>query len=241
MHTSPRHLVAVCLVVAALLTTAQAPHRHGEPASQPAAAESSAAPNRDLHGPADVERYIHMLQRPERVKELQPDLVVKKLGLADTAHVADIGAGPGVIAIPLARHLSRGVVYAVDVEPRQLDALREHILKLGLDNIVPVLASYSDPHLPPGRMDLIFIADTYHHIDDRVAYFRGLREDLKPGGRLAILEYKPGDLPVGPPASHKVPVAQRHAELAEAGFTLLTTHSTHQYHDFEIWRAEQNE
>jgi len=192
--------------------------------------------NRDLHGPPDVDRYIQALQREERVRELDPEAVIRALGIAPTAVVADLGVGPGVLALPLARHLSDGIVYAVDVEPRQLDALRERLRSEGIHNVVPVLASYSDPHLPPHGVDWIFVVDTYHHLEDRVVYLRGLRQDLAAGGRLVILEYKPGDLPVGPPADHKVSHEQRFGELDAAGFERVERFDSHRYHDFEVWR-----
>jgi SAM-dependent methyltransferase len=195
-------------------------------------------PNRDRHGPRDVERYIRGLQREERVRELDPEGVVRVLEIPETAVVADLGSGPGVFTFPIAKHVSKGLVYAVDVEPRQLDALRERMLAEGVENIVPVLASYSDPHLPPQAIDWIFIVDTYHHIEDRVAYLRGLRRDLASGGRLVILEYKPGDLPVGPPAAHKIPHDVRLAELGEAGFALEKQFEIHTFHDFEVWRVQ---
>jgi len=72
---------------------------------------------------------------------------------------------------------------------------------------------------------------------DRVAYFRRLKDALTPGGRLAILEYRPGTLPVGPPADHKLAAGVREAELTEAGYALVERFDTHAYHDFEIWRA----
>ncbi|MBW2243937.1 MAG: class I SAM-dependent methyltransferase [Deltaproteobacteria bacterium] len=192
--------------------------------------------NRDRHGPRSVETYIQRLQTESRVRELDPEGVIQRLELEPTAVVADIGVGPGIVAIPLARHLTQGLVYAVDVEPRQLDALRERLLAEGIDNVIPVLASYSDPHLPPRGIDWIFIVDTYHHLDDRVAYLRGLRADLSEGGQLAILEFKPGDLPVGPPADHKFSHEQRFGELREAGFEKVQSFDTHRYHDFEVWR-----
>ena len=192
--------------------------------------------NRDRHGPPDVGRYIQGLQRPERVRELDPESVIQKLGIPRDAVVADIGSGPGVFALPLARHLSGGLVYAVDVEPRQLDALREHLLAGGVENVVPVLASYSDPHLPPGAIDWILIVDTYHHLEERVDYLQALRGDLADGGRLVILEYKPGELPVGPPASHKLSYEVRFAELREAGFQKVREFDIHRFHDFEVWQ-----
>lgn len=191
--------------------------------------------NRDTHGPTDVDSYIQNLLRVERIEELRPDEVVAALMLAENAVVADLGSGPGVFTIPLARHLSRGVVYAVDVEPRQLDALRDRVAEEGLNNVVPVLASYSTPHLPPSHLDLILIVDTYHHLEERVEYFGRLRSMLRPGGRLAILEYKSGDLPVGPPVTRKLPEGRRAEELRAAGYSMLRSFDMHEYHDFEVW------
>ena len=192
--------------------------------------------NRDLHGPPDVDAYIERLQSEARVRELEPDKVVASLELARDARIADIGCGPGVFAAPLARACPEGVVYAADVEPAQLDALRELLRAEELENVIPVLASYGDPHLPPGRIDLLFVSDTYHHVDERVEYFRRLHTDLAPGGRLAVIEYKDGDLPVGPPADHKVPKSERHRELRDAGWRLAEVHTFHTWHDFEVWR-----
>jgi len=192
--------------------------------------------NRDRHGPADVDLYVERLQRPERVRELDPEGVIRALELPTDAIVADIGVGPGVMAIPMARHLTSGVVYGVDVEPGQLDALRARLLEEGVHNVVPVLASYSDPHLPPRGVDRILIVDTYHHLEDRVAYLRTLRADLAAGGRLVILEYLPGELPVGPPVDHKLSHEQRYGELRAAGFELETRFDMHRFHDFEVWR-----
>jgi SAM-dependent methyltransferase len=191
--------------------------------------------NRDPHGPADVEAYISGLESPERVAQLQPDLVVERLQLAPDAWVADLGCGPGVLSRAFARACPAGVILAVDIEPLQLDRLREHLRVEELDNVVPVLASADDPHLPPGRVDLVFIGDTYHHFEGRVAYMRELRRALRPGGRLALLEYKPGDLPVGPPAERKLAPGELEDELRAAGWRLDARFDTHRWHDFTVW------
>lgn len=200
-----------------------------------AAQEIQGTRNRDRHGPADVQSYILSLTSTERIAELKPEQVVTELAMPDDAVVADLGSGPGVFTIPLAKHLTRGVVYAVDVEPRQLDALRARLVEEDLHNVVPVLASYSTPHLPLASVDLILVVDTYHHIQQRTDYFRRLRDVLRTGGQLAILEYKAGDLPVGPPADVKLPPGQMHRELEAAGYTLWKSLDTHEHHDFELW------
>jgi SAM-dependent methyltransferase len=191
--------------------------------------------NRDPHGPADVEEYIEGLESAERVGQLQPELVIERLALRPEAWVADLGCGPGVFARPFARACPQGVVFAVDIEPRQLDRLREHLRAEQLANVVPVLASKTSPHLPPGRIDLVFIGDTYHHLEDRVAYMRALRGALRPGGRLALLEYKPGELPVGPPPERKLAAGELESELQAAGWRLEARFDTHPYHSFEVW------
>ncbi len=204
-----------------------------------AADVAGASENRDRHGPPDVAQYIAGLESNDRVKDLDPERAISKLALEPDAVVADIGCGPGVFSLRFARVVPRGVVYAVDVEPKQLDALREQLLAGGFENIVPVLASYSTPHLPSNSCDLIFLADTYHHIDDRVAYMRGLQRVLRRGGRLAVLEYKPGPLPVGPPPEHKLAAGVMEKELAEAGWTLSERFDTHPNHLFEVWVLAQ--
>ncbi len=196
---------------------------------------SQEPPNRDPYGPTDVQRLIQSLLSDERVAELRPERVITALMLPEDAIVADLGSGPGVFTVPLAQQLNRGVVYAVDVEPQQLDALRQRLLEADLDNVVPVLASFSTPHLPPAHLDLVLIVDTFHHIENRTAYFRQLRSVLKPGGRLAVIEYKSGELAAGPPVEAKLPEGLRGEELRAAGYSLLRTFDIHDYHDFELW------
>ncbi len=192
-------------------------------------------PNRDPHGPPDVQSLIQSLMSDERIAELEPDRVIAALMLPEDAIVADLGSGPGVFTVPLAKVLTRGVVYAVDVEPQQLDALRQRLIEEDLHNVVPVLASFSTPHLPPARLNLVLLVDTYHHIEDRIAYFRRLRAVLRPGGRIAIIEYKVGEQAAGPPVEARLAEGLRQEELQTAGFSLLRVFDIHEHHDFELW------
>jgi ubiquinone/menaquinone biosynthesis C-methylase UbiE len=192
--------------------------------------------NRDLHGPEDVEHYIEMLESEHRVESMQVGLAIRQLELPTDAWIGDLGCGPGTFSLPLAQACPDGVVLASDIEPAQLDRLRERLAQAEIDNVVPVLASYENPHFPTGRLDLVLIVDTFHHIDNRPPYLRLLKCCLKPGGRLAVLEYKPGDLPVGPPADHKLSAGQLERELTEAGWTEIQRFDSHPYHDFVIFR-----
>jgi SAM-dependent methyltransferase len=100
--------------------------------------------------------------------------------------------------------------------------LRERAHREHLSVLVPVLASAETPNLPE-PVDLILVVDTYHHIDNRVAYFAKARESLRPNGRLAIVDFKP-ESPIGPPAEHRIPPDKVTAELDAAGYSLVATH-----------------
>ena len=151
----------------------------------------------------------------QRDKWQQPERVIADLGLAPGARVADLGAGGGYFTFRLARAVGpEGHVYAVDVD----DAMTAHIAKQaaaeGLTNVSSVLAAPDDSRLPE-PVDLFFTSNTYHHLEDRTAYFRGVRERmLRPGGRLAIVEYRPEE------TSHATARETIEAELAAAGFQL---------------------
>jgi ubiquinone/menaquinone biosynthesis C-methylase UbiE len=203
-------------------------------------AATTAASNRDKHGPPDVGQYIERLESNERIADLQVDKVIEKLHLAADATVGDLGCGPGVFTLAFAKACPRGVVYASDVEPAQLDQVTAKIAAHDAHNVVPVLAAYDDPHFPPARLDVVFIADTYHHLEDRVAYMRRLQRALTNNGRVVILEYKPGQLAVGPPPEHKLAAGVMDKELADAGYALVERFDTHPNHDFEVWRVVQS-
>lgn len=214
-----------------------------KPRSDPSAStpiEPTAAHNRDKHGNADIDRYIATLQSEKRIADLQVDVVIAKLALPPDAVVGDLGCGPGIFVSAFSKACPDGIVYASDIEPRQLDAVRERIHKEKLTNVVPVLSSYDDPHFPPERLDVVFIGDTYHHLEDRVAYVQRLTRVLRPGGRVVLLDYKPGKLPVGPGPEHKLAAGVMEKEMTAAGYKRVAKFDTHPYQDFEIWRVVQD-
>jgi SAM-dependent methyltransferase len=229
------------LLVAALglLLGCQAPRAtppaapHADPVQH---AESVQRTNRDPHGPAEVQHYIETLLAPDRVERFQVPLVLDKLDPAPDALIGDLGCGPGIFSLAFAERCPAGVVFASDIEPAQLDALDARASKAGLHNIVPVLASLADPHFPPGRLDLIFIADTYHHLENRVEYMRRLARSLAPGGRVVLIDYKPGPLPHGPPPEHKLAAGAMEQEMKQAGYVLVQSYDTHPEQDFQVWR-----
>ena len=135
--------------------------------------------------------YIPVLENQDRLARLQPDNVIARLNLRKEDVVADIGAGSGVFTRRLAQAVaSGGKVFAVDIDQELLDYNRGKIREAKLSNVEFILGGFDNPKLPPKSVDVVFICDVVHHIEHRQLYLGTLRECLKPGGRVAIIDYK---------------------------------------------------
>ena len=154
----------------------------------------------------------------------RPEMVIEALKLPRGARVAEIGAGDGYWLPWLSGAVGeKGRVYAVEVEADKVELLRQFVDDQGLDNVEVVFGRYEDPLLPDGSVDLAITSKTYHHIDERVAYFRRLRDDLAPHGRIAHLDDRP-DLPFPLSwitAGHTSDPATIEEEMTEAGYRRL--------------------
>jgi len=165
--------------------------------------------------------YIERLEDPGRDAWQQPERVVEALGLRAGQVVAEIGSGSGYFTLRLARAVGpEGKVYAVDIDP----ALREHLAGRlaaeGLTNVEIVEADPDDPKLPPESVDLVFVCNTLHHIAQRELYYPKLADALRPGGRLANVDFVKKELPYGPPPGMKIVKSACREEIEAAGFRL---------------------
>jgi arsenite methyltransferase len=120
----------------------------------------------------------------------QPQRVIESLQLHPGAIVADLGAGGGYFTLKLANAVGKaGKVYAVDVDRDMTDLIAGQAKKDGTINVETIVANPDDPLLPATGVDVIFTVNTYHHFDNRVAYFANLRKYLRPGGRIAVIDF----------------------------------------------------
>ena len=186
---SRRALAALALVAAALQAV---------PAAQNATRRLG-----QLFPPQD----LGLLEGPDREAWQKPDEIMDVLGIADGAAVADIGAGAGWFTIRLARRVGpNGAVYAQDVQRHMLDAVRRRVAREGLRNVETRLGSGSAPNLPARALDAVLVVDVYPEVEDRVAFLRNVTDALKPGGRIGIVNYRPGRGGPGPAPSEGVRV-----------------------------------
>ncbi|MFQ6616937.1 MAG: class I SAM-dependent methyltransferase [Fidelibacterota bacterium] len=167
----------------------------------------------------DAEKWAERFENPERDQWQKPEEVIDILSFQGDETVVDIGSGTGYFSVRFAKVLPRGKVYGADIEPDMVRYLNERAKKEDLPNLSSRLVDPDDPGISE-PVDVVFLCNTYHHIQDRVDYFGRLREDFRPGGRLVIVDFVKGDLPVGPPDHMKLSPEAVISELSQAGYTL---------------------
>lgn len=134
------------------------------------------------------------LERAERTKEERPDLVLAAFELKQGMAVADIGAGSGFYSRRMAQLVGKtGTVYAVDIQPRMLRLIERDLARHTLANVKTVLATPKDPNLRAGSLDLAVMVDAYHELEFPYEVMGGVVRALKPGARLALVEFRAGD------------------------------------------------
>jgi len=169
-----------------------------------------------------------------------PERVVADLELQPGDQVADIGAGGGYFTFRLADAVGpTGHVYAVDVDPETVRQLEEEAREAGYSNVTVVLGEFGDPLLPDGDIDLVFLCNTYHHLDDPTAYFDRLRVDITPAGRVAIVDPKVSFLVrLLLPSHHWSDADQMRQEMATARYRHLGSFDYLPLQNFQVFAAE---
>jgi ubiquinone/menaquinone biosynthesis C-methylase UbiE len=178
--------------------------------------------------PSDIKEYLEHLDSSSRDADQKPSQVVDALGLKPGMAVADLGSGSGYFTRRFVEAVTdSGTVYAVDVEPEMLAYVKNSLEHTHAPYHAEfILARPDDPKLPTGSVDLIFVCNVFHHLENRPVYFERLKSALKPGGRIAIVDFyhdeRSGN--VGFPKHHLVPRETTIAEMTKAGYRLLREH-----------------
>lgn len=169
----------------------------------------------------DAETWSKRFDGPERDAWQKPENVQSFVKLEAGQTLADIGAGTGYFAVRFAKQPGVGKVFAIDIEPSMVNHTNERGKQEGISNMIGVLGAMDNPKIPE-PVDVIFICDTYHHIDARTEYFKRLTAHIKPGGRLIIVDFKL-DSPEGPPVEARLTPEQIDQELAPSGYERVAT------------------
>src|SRR5688572_20961295 len=215
-----RFSLAIVMAAAALVELAAQQHQPSKPDHMD-------------HKFDDPARFAKSFDDPARDAWQMPARVVDALQLKPGMKVADIGAGTGYFSTRLAR-VPGVAVFAVDIEPKMVDYVKQRAQKEGLANVTGVLAGATSPNLPE-PVDVILVVDTYHHLPNRTSYFRELKKSLRPGGRIAIVDFRK-DAPDGPPAHFRFTPQQIQDEMKQAGYDLQSSHDFLPRQHFLIFR-----
>jgi predicted methyltransferase len=182
-----RHLLAALLLLAPALLS-------GAPTPTPSVLEEAPAvpPSLNTHYlDANVEQWRGIFESSGREVFDRRFQVVKALGLRDGMRVADVGAGTGLYTMLFARAVGgNGRVYAVDISPSFIEAIEARAAEFRVDNVVGIVNGERSTELPPGSVDLVFLADTYHHFSYPRSMLASIHMALVPGGELAIIDFR---------------------------------------------------
>ena len=158
------------------------------------------------------------LENPARLAELNPADTLKRIGLKDGDVLCDIGAGSGIFTIPAAR-ITRGTVYAIDLRADMLDIIAEKARTAGLGNVMPLLSDGCSYAVPNGCADIALAVTVLHEVADKAAFLKEVKRLLKPGGRMAVVEFHQRETPIGPPLAHRLSKEDVGTVFADAGFS----------------------
>ncbi len=217
-----------CLLVALLVCFMAPASRAQHPAGSP--------PDHMNHRFDGAAEWAKSFDDPARDAWQMPGRVIEALALQRGQKAADIGAGTGYFTLRLAKSPAAPTVFAVDIEPGMIEHIRDRARQEGLTNVVGVLGATDRTNLPEA-VDVVLIVDTYHHIANRPVYFTALKRLMKPGARLAIVDFRKG-APAGPPEEFRFTPEQIGAELAQAGFALEQSHDFLPRQLFLVYRVK---
>jgi precorrin-6B methylase 2 len=178
----------------------------------------TAAPSAQL-GSRPVDEWIKTLDGPARVSALRIPEVVAALKLQPGQIVADIGAGTGLLEVPLAQAVGpKGRVYDEDVDAGFFPGIRKRAADANVANIETVLGRFTDPLLPVKNVDVALFHDVLHHIEKRPEFIKTLSSYLAPSARIAVVDYEPGKGPHSGQRELEVSRDELGAWMRDAGF-----------------------
>jgi arsenite methyltransferase len=229
-RTAARRLSCLLFVLIALLPS-------GVPATAQQQGPHTMEELHRLH--QDPKAYIRMLEDPKRDAYQKPHEVVTALNLQDGDVVADIGAGSGYFSFRLVNHVGgKGRVYAVDINPDMIRYMNRRIRDLGLKNLITILSDPDDPLLTKASVDVIFLCEVWHHIENQTQYLARLRQILKPSGRVVMIDFHKRELPVGPPVEMKIAREDVLGQMQPNGFRLVKEYTFLPYQYFLVFGAK---
>lgn len=180
----------------------------------------------DPNHPDAWEARANQYQPPERVM----DAIGIKAGMV----IAEVGAGRGRYVVRMAERVGEaGRVYANDIDEEKLEYLRFRCERDDITNVETILGEVEDPLLPEGALDLVYLINTYHDLDEPVELMRHIKPSLKPGGLLVVIEH---DSEKSTSTHHRIEQQVLFDQLAEAGYEVVRVETFLERDNINIFR-----
>jgi len=173
----------------------------------------------------------------EKFESFQPsETIMDLIGVEPGMHVGEIGAGNGRLAVKVAVRVGpSGRVYANDIDPRAVRFMERRCERERIPNLTVIHSRDVHPGFPDGRLDLVYIINTYDELSDPVTLLRNTLGSLKPGGALAVVSYDPDKLPDH--RGHAVPKERVIEQCRQAGFDLVSLDPRLLYDNVYLFRV----
>ena len=179
-------------------------------------------------------KLFEKLKKPERLDNENPEIIRQNLSLREDSVFIDIGCGVGFAVVPFAKTLARGTVYACDISEDMLLQLESELAVAGVDNVKIVKMEEVKVPLADAIADAVLMQNLHHELDDAVENLLECKRLLKRGGRVAVVDWKPMETPVGPPLEIRVSEKKIKNDIEKAGFASVKTIDVFPYHSFVI-------
>jgi membrane protein DedA with SNARE-associated domain/ubiquinone/menaquinone biosynthesis C-methylase UbiE len=177
---------------------------------------------------------LDRLNNPKRLERENPDLIWRTLDLLSPRLLVEIGAGTGFIALQFLRHLPVGSICACDISEPLLGWLAENLPEEARGRVIPMKMSETEVPLAGGIADLVYMVNLHHELEDPPGILGEALRLLRPGGKVAIVDWKKAPTPEGPPLEIRATAEEITAQLIDAGFTRVVAHQLLEHHHLVI-------
>jgi ubiquinone/menaquinone biosynthesis C-methylase UbiE len=179
-------------------------------------------------------KKLEVLNDPQRLKILNPDLIWETANVKNPWVLVDIGAGTGFFAVPFSRKLKEGKVYACDISDAMLEWMEKNLPKETKGIVIPCKMQEIFVPLSDCIADLVYMINLHHELEDPEKVVKEAYRLLKHGGKLMIIDWKKEEMQEGPPLSIRVTEETIVGHVRKAGFVNITSHKILKYHNFVV-------
>ena len=182
------------------------------------------------HGGNEANKYMHKRSFEELTERFEdksrdrwqkPENVIAMMGNIKGKTVVDLGSGTGYFTFKLADHEAKVIAADVDDDFQSFIKIKKKELNYTDDQVSLKKIPFDSPELIAGQTDVVLIVNTYHHIEDRVPYFKEILEGLNEDGYLMNVDFMKKEFKEsvpGPPMAHRISKEKVIEELKQSGF-----------------------